>query len=419
MKNRTFLLILTVFVSFSSVISQNRPAVNTSGAQKANKRPAQSEEKKSPAKTEPDPDENTTNIPSIREEPTEISDDGEVLKIDTNLVTVPVKVSDRSNRFIAGLKKEDFKIYEDDAEQEITYFSNEEQPFTVALVLDMSYSSTFKISEIQAAANAFIAQLRPSDKVMVVSFAGEINVLSEPTNDREQLRSAIRQTEVASGTSLYEAVDFVIKKRFARIEGRKAIVLFTDGVDTTSRSVFSTDNISDASELDALIYPIQYNTYNDVQNIKNNPTAGIPGGMPTGVPNGGGYPRTNPVPLPFPPTSQPKSPLPFPLPLPTVGAGQPDSKGTRAEDYRNADEYLQELANRTGGKVYRTDTTGNLSTAFSNIADELRQTYSIGFYPNDVNKEKRRKLKVRVSRSGAIVRAKDSYSIKSNQKNSK
>lgn len=416
MKKYTALLVLAVFFSFSNALAQSRPVINTDSVKKANKRPAQTEEKKAPVKTEPDPDENTTNIPSIREEPKAVApEDGEVLKIDTNLVTVPVKVSDRNNRFIAGLTKEDFKIFEDDAEQEITYFSNEEQPFTVALVLDMSYSSTFKINEIQAAANAFVAQLRPNDKVMVVSFAEEVNVLSEPTSDREQLRSAIRQTEVASGTSLYEAVDFVIKKRFAKIEGRKAVVLFTDGVDTTSRRVFARDNINDAYELDALIYPIQYNTYNDVQNIKNNPTAGIP----TGVPNGGGYPRTNPVPLPFPPTNQPKSPLPFPLPLPTVGAGQPDSKGTRAEDYRDADEYLQELANRTGGKVYGTDTTGNLSTAFSNIASELRQTYSIGFYPNDVTKEKRRQLKVRVNRSGAVVRSKESYSIKNSRKNSK
>lgn len=419
MKRCIALLILTTFFGFLTVFAQNRPVINTDNIKKANKRPAQTEEKKLPVKTEPDPDENTTNIPSITEPTATAPDDGEVLKIDTNLVTVPVKVSDRNNRFIAGLTKEDFKVFEDDAEQEITYFSNEEQPFTVALVLDMSYSSTFKINEIQAAANAFVAQLRPNDKVMVVSFAEEVNVLSEPTSDREQLRSAIRQTEVASGTSLYEAVDFVIKKRFAKIEGRKAIVLFTDGVDTTSRRVFARDNINDAYELDALIYPIQYNTYNDVQNIKNNPTAGIPNGVPNGIPTGGGYPRTNPVPLPFPPTNQPKSPLPFPLPLPTVGAGQPDSKGTRAEDYRNADEYLQELAYRTGGKVYRTDTTGNLSTAFSNIADELRQTYSIGFYPNDATKEKRRKLKVRVNRSGAIVRSKDSYSIKNNQKNSK
>lgn len=418
MKNYICLLSLAFLLIASGVFAQSRPPVIESGAQKVNKRPASSGETKPSAKKTPDPDENTTNIPSIREEPkTDVPDDGEVLTVDTNLVTIPVKVSDRNNRFIANLKKEDFKIFEDDAEQEITYFSNEEQPFTVALVLDMSYSSAFKISEIQAAANAFIAQLRPSDKVMVVSFAEEVNVLSEPTSDRDQLRSAIRQTEVASGTSLYEAVDFVIKKRFARIEGRKAIVLFTDGVDTTSRRVFSTDNISDASELDALIYPIQYNTYNDVQNIKNNPTAGIPNGNPTGLPTGSGYPKTNPIPLPFPTPTQNKSPLPFPLP--TGGVGQPDSRGTRAEDYRNADEYLQELAFRTGGKVYRTDTTANLSTAFSNIANELRQTYSVGFYPNDVNKEKRRKLKVRVNRPGAVVRSKESYAIKKNKTNSK
>lgn len=392
---KDILLVSFVLVVLGSltIFSQSRPPINTNDVKKVNKRPSEAIEKKTPKPT-PDPDENTTNIPSIVEQTKDTQeDDGEVLKIDTNLVTVPVKVSDRSNRFIAGLKKEDFKIFEDDVEQEISYFSNEEQPFTVALVLDMSYSSTFKISEIQSAAIAFIAQLRPDDKVMVISFAEEVNVLSEPTSDREQLKSAIRQTEVASGTSLYEAVDFVIHKRFSKMEGRKAIVLFTDGVDTTSRRVFSRNNINDAYELDALIYPIQYDTYNDVQRIKNDPTARVP--------------KVNPIPLPFPRTTQNKSPLPFPLPT----SGIPDSAGTSAEDYRNAEEYLEELANRTNGRVYRANTIANLSQAFSNIANELRQTYSIGFYPNDLTNEKRRRLKVRVNGSGMVVRAKDSYSI--------
>ena len=187
----------------------------------------------------------------------------------TELVTVPVKIYDRSNRLVSGLTKENFQIYEDNVPQETAYFSNENQPFTVALVLDVSYSATFKIAEIQNAAIGFISQLRENDRVMIVSFDERVHLLCNPTNDRRVLRAAIKSTSIASGTSLYEAVDLIINARFKKIAGRKAIVLFTDGVDTTSRRGSASNNLSDALELDALIYPVQYDTFRDVQAMKN------------------------------------------------------------------------------------------------------------------------------------------------------
>ena len=93
---------------------------------------------------------------------------------------------DRRSRFIGGLKQESFKVFEDDVEQEVAYFTNESQPFTVALVLDMSYSTTFKIGEIQSAAIAFIDQLRPEDRVLVISFDEQVHMLCEATSDRAQ-----------------------------------------------------------------------------------------------------------------------------------------------------------------------------------------------------------------------------------------
>ena len=109
------------------------------------------------------------------------ADDGEVIKVSTQLVSVPVRVMDKKGRFIGGLTKTDFKVFEDGVEQEVALFSNEHEPFTVALVLDMSYSTTFKITEIQSAAIAFIDQLRPQDKVMVVSFDAEAACWSPTT----------------------------------------------------------------------------------------------------------------------------------------------------------------------------------------------------------------------------------------------
>lgn len=325
------------------------------------------------------------------------ADNGEIIRVDTNLVTIPVKVSDRKNRFVAGLIKEDFKVWEDNVEQEIALFSNEQKPFTVALVLDMSYSAKFKVAEIQAAAIAFTAQLRPNDKVMIVSFDEEVHVLCEPTSDREVMRQSIRQTRISTGTSLYEAVDLVINERFRKIEGRKAIVLFTDGVDTTSRRAQNLDNLRAALELDALIYPIQYDTFADVQAMKNKPVI---------------EPPTVPSPIP----SRNKSPFP----IPTGGVGQPSVQGTSPEDYRKADEYLSEMAARTGGTVYEASTTANLAQAFSDIAAELREFYSIGYYPTGEAKPgKKRKIKVKVNQTGVAVRARDGYVVGKKDTNEK
>src|SRR5437868_5036805 len=100
--------------------------------------------------------------------PTPRPDDNEVIKIETNLVTMPVSVLDRDGRFISGLQQSDFKIFENGAEQKVDYFQSVEQPFTVVLLIDVSPSTAFRIEEIQNAAVAFINQLRPADRVEVI-----------------------------------------------------------------------------------------------------------------------------------------------------------------------------------------------------------------------------------------------------------
>lgn len=349
---------------------------NSSGRSKINQRPAQA----SPSPTPPPAGETTNPV---------VDDDGEVIKVDTQLVTIPVRVMDKKGRFVGGLVKENFKVFEDGVEKEIALFSNEQQPFTVALVLDMSYSSTFKIGEIQSAAIAFIDQLRSQDKVMVISFDAEVHMLCEATNDRKAIYRAIKSTKIATGTSLYEAVDMTINRRMNRIEGRKAIILFTDGVDTSSIRATEGNNLSDAMELDALIYPIRYDTYADVQNMKNRTMIPLPPIM-SPVPQSGG----NPIPT---------------ISVPT--GGQPNAKGTTAEEYENAREYLEQLAFRTNGTVYLASTTGNLAEGFAKIASELREFYSLGIYPDEIKIGKVRKLKVKVDQPGLVVRARDNYVV--------
>lgn len=316
------------------------------------------------------------------------ADDGEVIKVNTQLVSIPVRVMDKKGRFFAGLAKENFKILEDGVEQDIALFSNEHEPFTVALVLDMSYSTTFKITEIQSAAISFISQLRPEDRVMVIAFDEEVHVLCEATNDRQEISRAIHRTKIATGTSLYEAVALVMNDRLRRIEGRKAIILFTDGVDTTSRRETDQSNLHDAQELDALIYPVRYDTYADVQRMKNK-------GVIMTQPSGGAGPTIGGISL--------------PVPVVTGGAS---SVGTTEEDYRRAEEYLNNLALRTGGRAYLASSVGGLGDAFAKIASELREFYSLGYYPKDGRLVgKATSIKVHVDQPGLVVRTREGYIV--------
>ena len=367
-----FFSVLALFAA-TAVAQSGRGTV---GGGKANQRTARPEPSPSPVPVAAQP----TPEPDVK------ADDGEVIKIDTQLVSIPVRVMDKKGRFIGGLSKESFRVYEDGIEQEVAMFSNEHQAFTVVLMLDMSYSSKFKIGDIQSAALAFIDELRPQDKVMVVSFDADVHMLCEATNDRKEIYRAIRSTKIATGTSLYEAVDLVIDRRLRNIEGRKAVILFTDGVDTTSRRATDFSNIDDARELDALIYPIRYDTYADVQAMKNRPT----------------------VPIPIP--GSPNITLPFPVP--TSGGGTPSDQGTTPEEYKRAEEYLDKLATFTGGRMYLASTTMNLADAFSKIASELREFYSLGYYPKaDRVSGKNTTIRVKVDQAGMVVKTRDGYIV--------
>lgn len=330
--------------------------------------------------------------PAIVQPATDVTaDDGDVIKVNTQLVSVPVRVMDRKGRFIGGLNKENFKVFEDGKEQEVAMFSNENEPFTVALMLDMSYSTKFKITEIQAAALAFIDQLRPQDQVMVVSFDGEVHVLCESTNDRKEIHRAIRSTKIATGTSLYEAVDLVMNNRLRLIEGRKAIILFSDGVDTTSRRAHDLNNLHDAMELDSLIYTIKYDTFADVQNMSNVPIVQQPK------------------------ISVPTKENPLPSVLSTIA--MPGTQGTTAAEYEKAAEYLDQLAARTGGRRYDATSLGNLAEAYSRIASELREFYSVGFYPTEeMRSGKSLNVKVKVDKDGLVVRSRGMYNLQKKQK---
>lgn len=381
-----------LMLSASHLFAQSGSKPPTTREEKANKRPEAP--KPTPTPLEDSASETTAY-------------DGPEIVVETRLVTVPVRAMDKSGRFIAGLQKSDFKVFEDGTEHEIALFSNESQPFTVALVLDMSYSAKFKAAEIQQAALRFIDQLRPSDRIAVIAFDEEVQVLCGVTADREVIKRAIRSTQIRTGTSLYEAVDAAVNQVLRPVEGRKALVLFTDGVDTTSRRKTELDNLRDVAELDTLIYPIRYDTYEDVQRIKNSPQQAPPIGLP---PTGGPPPGSTP------PTMPQKG---IGLPIPVTAIGRPDDKGTTRAEYDRAEQYLIALADRTGGRVFVADSLANLSNAFARIASELREYYSLGYYPKADERQGRvRKIKVRTERPGISLKYRDSYIVGNSRKKS-
>ena len=322
-------------------------------------------------------------------------EDDEVIRVETNLVAFPVSVLDRDGRFIAGLQKEDFQIFENGIEQKIEEFASVQQPFTVILLIDVSPSTQFQIEEIQDAAIAFVDQLRENDKVMVIAFDERVNVLSQITNNRATLRSAIRRAQFGDGTSLYEAVDHVINRELRKIEGRKAVVLFTDGVDTTSRRANYQSTVRATEETDALFYPIRYDTSDAMMSggggyplpRQRRGGGGRRGGiggildeiLSGGIVLGGGYP----------------------------GGG---SNGSSRAEYETGKKYLEELARNSGGRKF--EASNNLTAAFSGIAEELRRQYSLGYYPEKVGKVgERKQIRVRVKRPNVAVRAKTSYIV--------
>ena len=340
-----------------------------------------------------------TKTPSPTPPPTDDKNLGviedEVIKVETNLVTLPVTVLDRDGRFISGLRKEDFQIFEDGVQQHVEYFAALEQSFTVVLLIDVSNSTEFKINEIQDAAIGFFNKLRPNDRVMIISFDEKIHILSPPTTDRYQLTNAVRQLKFGGGTSLYEAVDQGISKELKQIEGRKAIVLFTDGVDTTSRRATYQSTVAESEEAEAMIYPIRFDTYSDMNNGGgnnggNNPTPRRGGGGSVwgqilgSILTGGNV---------------------------QIGRGG-GGGGSSASDYEKGKRYLEDLARTSGGRNFEARNTMNLDAAFSGIAEELRRQYSIGYYPETEGKAgERKQVKVKVNRTNAVVRAKNSYIV--------
>lgn len=383
--------------------------------------------------------------------------DLETLKIDTNLVTLPVIATDVKGLYIPDLRKEEFSISEDGVQQNIAFFNTVSTPFHVILMLDTSASTEDKLRQIKNAAVAFVEQLQPKDRVKVISFDDQVRDLNEFTNDRIALKDSIMKTRSGEGTKLYDAFQLALDS-IRRIQGRKAIVIFTDGVDWHSDEATFDGTLRGLDEEGVIVYPIRYETRAETEAIARGqagdpgtqlPTIGVirapaPGttaptfpGDGSTIPTRGSRPTSGPLGLPspadilrgrrttdpyppddrLPPGSRvpPNGPLPDPRNDPR-GTSRPtrradDSIGAMLDQlYMKADSYLEELANKSGGRLLRADTLGSLPDAFARIAAELRTQYSLGYYPtNAAHDGQYRRVKVNTTRKDVLVRARPGY----------
>jgi hypothetical protein len=397
----------------------------------------------------------TTNPNDASPEPPQ--SDVETLKIDTNLVTVPVIASSRTGQYISDLRKEEFKLSEDGVPQEIAFLATVNAPFYVVLMLDTSDSTREKLPQIQRAAIAFLGQLGPRDRVKIISFDSKIRDWNEFTSDKAILRGAIEKTVSGEGTRVYDAMQTALDA-LRPVQQRKAVVLFTDGVDWHSDSSTYESTMRDLDESGVIVYPIRFDTRAFTEQLVRKeveeqdgvqlPTSGVIRQPPAGT-----TPPTFPSDEPFPVPTQKRQPLPIPPPsvifgrrnpnppdsspndpFPSSGQrpttrtipdpGQTGTTKTRQKNdtisgmmdnmYLMADSYLGQIAERTGGQVYRADDVGALPQAFAAIADELRTQYLLGYYP--INREHDgayRKIQVKTSRKDIAVRARPGYRARS------
>jgi Ca-activated chloride channel homolog len=299
--------------------------------------------------------------------PLEPTEDIDVVKVSTTLVTVPMRVTDQKGKYVPDLRAEEFRVFEDGVEQQLAYFAPVESPFTVALMLDVSDSTESSFNQIKEAAAAFINHLRPDDDVIIITFDSRVNVVDQPTNDRKALREMIDQLRPGKGTRLYDALNLILKRLLNQIKGRKAIVLFTDGVDIDSLTT-PAQTLLDVEEAEVLVYSVRYDTYAAAIQKARRANASSPTLILASI-------------------------------LRSV-----------AEDYAIARNYLKKLADKTGARMYEASSPPKLAAAFALIAEGLRAQYSLGYYPSTPPQpDQRRKIKIIVTRPKLVVHARDGY----------
>ena len=262
----------------------------------------------------------------------------DVIKTETNLVNLNVSVfNNKSNLFVGELKQEDFRVLEDGKEQAVTYFASTDVPFDLVLLIDLSASTVDKRELIKASTLRFIQAARPNDRIAIVTFHSNTNIVSPLTLDRAQLAASVENMPDGGGSRIWDAVKFALDNVLGpkTPERRRAIVLMSDGVDgALSRTSFPTgsaipfaDLVEQVRQTDVLIVPIYLDTEETVRN-------------------------------------------PF-----YVG------------EYENARRTLNLLAQESGGSYYKARKLEDLNGVYEQVINDLGKVYSLGYKPSNPTRD--------------------------------
>jgi Ca-activated chloride channel homolog len=265
-------------------------------------------------------------------------------KAGTSIVPVLTTVTDTQGRLVPNLEQDEFTVLDNGKPQPITLFQNETQPFTIVVMLDFSFSMTTHLDLLKQATEQFILRMLPADKGQVGAFSDKIQFSGEFTNDRDDLVAALKDLQFGNPTRLYDAIDASIDM-LKSVEGRKIVLVFTDGDDTASRKGMG-DVLDRAKASETMIYAI-----------------GLESEFPIGP---GRMQRTRP------------------------------------------DRGLRKLADETGGGYFELKKTTELAPTFTRVAQELHSLYTIGFQPTALDNKEHR-LDVKMKESGQTARARRSY----------
>lgn len=339
-------------------------------------------------------------------------DEGDVVRVDTQLVSVPAVVTNSAGRPVAGLRAENFLLFENGQQQRIANFATTEAPFEIALLLDTSGSTRDDVELIRRAASSFIDALRPGDRVAIVGFnttrqgqdvGARVEVLSRLTDDRKQLRAAIERLGSSHGTPYYDALARIADDVFREapreeVRGRRAIVALTDGVDSTSDADFPIVRAKLARS-GVASYFIQVNTEDFVEDrlLKD---CEDDGRLTLSAKQLQRYR------LVFFPKAQPEDYVDF------CQMGQFERMQISRDLYNLARREMDELAKASGGRNFLAASLQDARAAFARVATEIGTQYSLGYYPS--NKERDGKFRaIRVEVQGSTpkpqVRAREGY----------
>ncbi|HEX8175945.1 MAG TPA: VWA domain-containing protein [Pyrinomonadaceae bacterium] len=300
---------------------------------------------------------------SSTNEPFEV-DENDVVRIDTELVTVNMNVVDRStNRGITGLTERDFKLFEDGVEQSISRFESSNAPFNLILMIDLSGSTREVVKLIREAALRFVDAARPMDSIGVVTFAGSPTVISRPTTDRRTLRARISAIDTVpfGDTKLYDATDFTMKEFMKEVNNqrRTAIVVMSDGLDGSLPSVRGDGSalayeelLHSIQEFDGVLYTLWLNT--EYESLSD--------------------------------------------------------QDTQPEDFDRGHDRMKEIADVGGGLFYEVEKIEDLAGAYERVVADLGTVYSLSYRPKNKQRDgKWRAIRINVARSSAVARGKRGY----------